>query len=105
MILQKCRLCESIVSRFPFGRRACGQEENFLQNLQNDTGNPDEKGMLPLWQQMQREGAVFYVEGKAVSASEAVSRAVREDGAYMADYVFGAEGKVEQVRLDRVNPE
>ena len=88
-----------------FWTKACGQEENSLQNLQNDALAAGENDMLPLWHQMQREGTAFYVEGKAVSASEAISSAVREDGVYMADYVFGDAGKVEQVRLDRVNPE
>lgn len=88
-----------------FWTKACGQEENSLQNLQNDVNTAGEDSVLPLWDRMQREGTAFYVEGKAVSASEAVSSAVREDGVYMADYVFGDAGKVEQVRLDRVKPE
>lgn len=62
-------------------------------------------GMLPLWQRMCREGAEFFVDGEAVSLAAAIARAVREDGVYMADYVLGEEGKIEQVRFDKVRPE
>lgn len=62
-------------------------------------------GMLPMWQQMCREGTEFFVDGEAVSLAAAIARAVREDGVYMADYVLGEEGKIEQVRFDRVRPE
>lgn len=76
-----------------------------MQNLQDNTDHSGEDGMLSLWQKMQSEGAAFFVDGKAVSASDAALSAVREEGVYMTDYVFGETGKVEQVRLDRVNPE
>lgn len=64
-----------------------------------------EKRMLDLWQRMHREGAEFFVDGEVVLPGDAVSKAVREDGVYMTDYVWGEKGKIEQVRLDKVYPE
>lgn len=61
--------------------------------------------MLELWQRMHKEGAEFFVDGEDVLPSDAVSRAVKEDGVYMADYVIGEKGKIKEVRLDKVYPE
>lgn len=61
--------------------------------------------VLDLWQRMYREGAEFFVDGEAVLPKDAVSKAVREDGVYMTDYVWGEAGKIEQVRLNKVYPE
>lgn len=62
-------------------------------------------GMLPLWRRMCTEGTEFFVDGEAVPLTAVLARAVREDGIYMADYVLGEEGKIEQVRFDRVKSE
>lgn len=64
-----------------------------------------EERMLDLWQRMHREGAEFFVDGEVVLPADAASKAVREDGIYMTDYVLGEKGKIEQVRLDKVDPE
>lgn len=61
--------------------------------------------MLDMWQRMQREGVQFFVDGEVVLPQDAVSRAVREDGVYMTDYVWGEAGKLKQIRLDKVYPE
>jgi len=65
----------------------------------------DENDTLCMWQRMHREGAEFFVDGEAVLPREAVSKSVKEDGVYMTDYVWGEEGKIKQVRLNKVNPE
>ena len=51
---------------------------------------------------MSQSGVGLYVDGKKVLPAEAVSRAVREDSPYMADYVLNDKGAVEQVRFDKV---
>ncbi len=61
--------------------------------------------ILPAWKRMYREGAEFFIDGEVVRVTDAVSKAVKEDSVYMADYVWGEEGKIEQVRLDKVHPE
>ncbi len=61
--------------------------------------------MLNLWQHMHRNGVEFFIDGEIVLPVDAVSKAVREDGAYMTDYVLGEKGKVKQIRLDKVNCE
>ena len=49
------------------------------------------------------EGVQLFVDGEAVLPEEAVCRAVREDCIYMADYVLGKEGSIEQIRFDKLD--
>lgn len=52
---------------------------------------------------MQNKGAKLYFDGKAVGSKEAAGRLIREEHRYMADYVIGEKGNVEQIRFDRVD--
>lgn len=54
-------------------------------------------------EQLGKAGAEFFVDGEEVSLAEALNRAVQEEHAYMADYVVGSSGKVEQVYFDKVD--
>ena len=58
--------------------------------------------MEALFEQMRDKGVGLYVDGVTALPSEAAARSVRENSPYMADYVFGDAGKLEQVRFDRV---
>lgn len=58
--------------------------------------------MLLQLEQMRDSGVALFVDGRAAQPGEAVSKAVRENSPYMADYVLGPSGKIEQVRFDRV---
>ena len=58
--------------------------------------------MLLRLEQMRRSGVELFLDGKEVLPLEAVSKAVRENSPYMADYVLDASGVIEQVRFDRV---
>ncbi len=58
--------------------------------------------MRILLEQMHNSGVKLFVDDKAVLPWEAAVKAVREDSPYMADYVIGDSGKLEQVRFDRV---
>ena len=58
--------------------------------------------MLLQLEQMSRSGVGLFVDGQRVLPAEAVSRAVREDSPYMADYVLDDRGAIEQVRFDKV---
>ena len=53
-------------------------------------------------EQLRRHGVELFVDGKSVLPREAAFKAVRENSPYMADYVLGDSGKIEQVRFDRV---
>ena len=51
---------------------------------------------------LRRRGVELFVDGEAVLPGEAAAKAVQEDSPYMADYVLGDAGNIEQVRFDRV---
>ena len=58
--------------------------------------------MKILLEQMKSRGVKLFVDGKAALPEEAAASAVHEDSPYMADYVFGDAGNIEQIRFDRV---
>lgn len=64
--------------------------------------NAVKETMLLQLEQMRQNGVALFVDGRAALPNEAVSKAVRENSPYMADYVLGASGTIEQVRFDRV---
>ena len=72
------------------------------KNDKRGEGMSEYDGMMASWQQLREKGVEFYVDGEEVSMKEAFSLAVREDSVYMADYVLGAEGRIQQIRLDKV---
>ena len=51
---------------------------------------------------LRRRGVELFVDGEAVLPGEAAAKAVQEGSLYMADYVLGDAGNIEQVRFDRV---
>lgn len=58
--------------------------------------------MSALLEQMRRKGVELFVDGREAMPEEVVRKAVYEDSPYMADYVLGENGRLEQVRYDRV---
>ncbi len=60
------------------------------------------KQMLLSLEQMRKRGVELFVDGHAALPSEAVSKAVRENSPYMADYVLDSAGAIEQIRFDKV---
>ena len=58
--------------------------------------------MIILLEQMRERGGELYVDGETALPGEAAAKSVREDSPYMADYVFGDDGNIEQVRFDKV---
>lgn len=61
------------------------------------------ENMRLLLEQMSSQGVKLFVDGRAVLPKEAAARAVCEDSPYMADYVLGEAGNIEQIRFDRVH--
>lgn len=51
---------------------------------------------------LRRRGVELFVDGEAALPGEVAAKAVRENSPYMADYVLGDVGNIEQVRFDRV---
>ena len=58
--------------------------------------------MRLLLEQMRSQGVELFVDGEAALPGDAAARAVHEDSPYMADYVFGDAGNIEQIRFDKV---
>ena len=58
--------------------------------------------MLSLLEQMRQKGVKLFVDGKTALPGEIASKAVCEGSTYMADYVLGDNGTIEQVRFDKV---
>lgn len=58
--------------------------------------------MRLLLEQMCSRGVELFVDGEAALPEDAAAMAVHEDSPYMADYVFGDAGKIEQIRFDKV---
>ena len=53
-------------------------------------------------EQLRQKGVELFVDDKAALPGEAAAKAVQEDSLYMADYVLGDTGNIEQVRFDKV---
>lgn len=64
--------------------------------------NSAREHMMLLLEQMSSHGVELFVDGQAALPKEAAASAVYEDSPYMADYVFGDTGNIEQIRFDRV---
>lgn len=58
--------------------------------------------MRLLLEQMCSQGVKLFVDGEAALPGDVAAMAVHEDSPYMADYVFGDAGKIEQIRFDKV---
>ncbi|MCM1026872.1 MAG: hypothetical protein NC432_10585 [Roseburia sp.] len=52
--------------------------------------------------QMRDCGVELYIDGRRALPEEAAAKSVCEDSPYMADYVFGDAGKIEEVHFDKV---
>ncbi|WWR15713.1 hypothetical protein V1224_14755 [Lachnospiraceae bacterium JLR.KK008] len=67
--------------------------------LQKDNQNE----MKERLEKLVKEGAELYLDGKRVSAEElAQTCCVNEESVYMPDYVVNQEGRLTQLRYDRV---
>lgn len=60
------------------------------------------KSMLIVLEQMRQKGVKLFVDGESALPGEIASKAVCEGSSYMADYVLGESGTIEQVRFDKV---
>ena len=56
----------------------------------------------PSGKQYRRKGVRYYIDGERVTARQVMR--VQEEGSYMADFVYGKEGRIEELRYDRIKP-
>lgn len=56
-----------------------------------------------LFERLQNRGVEFFIDGEPVFWRKAVETAVKEESTYMTDYVMEEEGRIKQVRLDKVS--
>ncbi len=54
-------------------------------------------------ERLHHSGTELFVDGEAVYPQEAIQKAVCEEGGYMADYVLEEDGKIKQIRFDKVD--
>lgn len=73
------------------------------QNNEKLQGNQSAPDLGDYLEYMHLCGTALFVDNEAVLPGEAVRRTVREDCLYMADYVLGESGKIEQIRFDRLS--
>ncbi len=59
--------------------------------------------VLDFWERIHASDAEFYVDDVRSCPIDAAMSVVREDCNYMIDYVPGDNGRIVQVRLDRVD--
>ena len=85
----------------PFGWKHI-QEVKFLSNFDAINRKSTIEKIMNLYAQLYSDGAEFFVDNLSVDWPDAVKMAVKEDSGYMADYVIGQSGRIEQVRLDQV---
>ncbi|HJA92525.1 MAG TPA: hypothetical protein H9717_05350 [Candidatus Eisenbergiella merdipullorum] len=65
--------------------------------------NDDEIELKKHLKKMKKQGVALYLEGKPASPDEIAKKYyVREDSVYMPDYVTDEEGKLTEVRYDKV---
>lgn len=60
------------------------------------------ENMLIFLEQLRQKGVKLFVDGETALPGEIASKAVCEGSMYMADYVLGETGTIEQVRFDKV---
>ena len=68
-----------------------------------DKKENDCKSLCVRLQGMQRKGIRLYLEGEEAPPEAIASCCVREDAVYMPDYVTDKEGKLKEVRYDRIS--
>lgn len=53
-------------------------------------------------ERMRSYGVELFVDGEVALPRDAAAKTVSENSPYMADYVLGRAGNIEQIRFDRV---
>lgn len=66
------------------------------------TQNTDPVSLRPQLEQMEREGVILYLNGVPSTTEYIMKNCVNEDTIYMPDYVIDENGKIKEIRYDRI---
>lgn len=66
------------------------------------TQNTDPVSLKPQLEQMEREGVILYLNGVPSTTEYIMKNCVNEDTIYMPDYVIDENGKIKEIRYDRI---
>ena len=92
-----------LVYHNPFGKFS-GWEGDLKTYMNQKKKRSDETmKMREKLEKLQELGAEIFVDGEKLSPQDTADMVVCEDQHYMADYVLGEAGNVEQVRFDWVD--
>lgn len=75
------------------------EQEAYSKKEEVSESRPSEKPR----RMCKRKKVQYYVDGEKVTA-KMIAR-VQEDGRYMADFVYGKEGMIEEIHYDKVRQE
>ena len=64
--------------------------------------NTDPVSLKPQLEQMEREGVILYLNGVPSTTEYIMKNCVNEDTIYMPDYVIDENGKIKEIRYDRI---
>ena len=79
-----------------------GENNLYDRDKKGEALKKEKARMLASLEQMHQNGVELFMDGREVLPAEAVSRTVRENSPYMADYVLDTAGAVMKVRFDKV---
>ncbi|MDE7405215.1 MAG: hypothetical protein K2M81_08925 [Lachnospiraceae bacterium] len=66
------------------------------------TQNTNPVSLKPQLEQMEREGVILYLNGVPSTTEYIMKNCVNEDTIYMPDYVIDENGKIKEIRYDRI---
>lgn len=66
------------------------------------TQNTDPVSLKPQLEQMEKEGVILYLNGVPSTTEYIMKNCVNEDTMYMPDYVIDENGKLKEIRYDRI---
>ena len=64
--------------------------------------NTDPVSLKPQLEQLEREGVILYLNGVPSTTEYIMKNCVNEDTIYMPDYVIDENGKIKEIRYDRI---
>lgn len=63
----------------------------------------DEEVLKKKLERIRASGVVLFLDGKGTSPEEIACKCIQEECTYMADYVLDDEGKLKELRYDKVS--
>lgn len=86
-----------IISRTLYGYTECADSKGG-----NCVYEKEEQRLKEKLESVRRSGVSLYLEGKPASPEVIADKCVCEDAIYMADYVLDEDGRLKELRYDRI---